>query len=244
MMRETKFLLTVLAFSPVFLTGCGDQKPPTMNVAVSCTDGKMNGSETGVDCGGSCKACMDPAVCKVPSECTSGVCMTPKCMPPTCDDGVQNQGEAEIDCGGPCAACTTDNPDMTTVVKSCDSTHSMPTGMCPATPYQFKDTPVTNCRWVWGGTSNKTRIETTSDGLVSIYWNDGGAFVCSGKHCWHNCQGEEPANYCLRLRVPDDQVNDPKKLVVEGFKPGHDPMVDPNPDSVEKMGYRDQFDCP
>ena len=48
-----------------------------------CNDNIKNEGETGVDCGGPCKAC------------------------PTCDDGIQNQGETDIDCGGPCKACPT-----------------------------------------------------------------------------------------------------------------------------------------
>ncbi len=43
-----------------------------------CTNGKQDGDETGVDCGGSCGPC------------------------PTCADGTQNQGEEGVDCGGPC----------------------------------------------------------------------------------------------------------------------------------------------
>ena len=50
-------------------------------VCPSCSDGRQNQDETGIDCGGPCDAC------------------------PTCSDGVQNQGEADIDCGGPCDAC-------------------------------------------------------------------------------------------------------------------------------------------
>ncbi|MDP4822002.1 MAG: T9SS type A sorting domain-containing protein, partial [Saprospiraceae bacterium] len=49
----------------------------------TCTDGIQNQDETGIDCGGSCRAC------------------------PTCDDALQNQGETGIDCGGPCPACET-----------------------------------------------------------------------------------------------------------------------------------------
>ena len=51
----------------------------------SCTDGILNGQETGVDCGGpTCPAC------------------------PTCSDGIQNGSETGIDCGGPvCAPCNT-----------------------------------------------------------------------------------------------------------------------------------------
>ena len=51
----------------------------------TCSDGIQNGTETGVDCGGTCPAC-----------------------PPTCSDGIQNQDETGIDCGGlTCPACPT-----------------------------------------------------------------------------------------------------------------------------------------
>ncbi len=47
----------------------------------NCDNGIQDGSETGIDCGGSCRACA------------------------TCVDGIQNQGEIGVDCGGPCGAC-------------------------------------------------------------------------------------------------------------------------------------------
>jgi len=54
--------------------------------APTCTDGIQNGSETGVDCGGS--AC-------------------PACPPNySCTDGIQNGNETGVDCGGPdCSPC-------------------------------------------------------------------------------------------------------------------------------------------
>ena len=55
----------------------------------TCSNGKKDGDETGVDCGGGkCLAC------------------------PTCSDGIKNQGETGIDCGGPCAACTVCTPNQ------------------------------------------------------------------------------------------------------------------------------------
>ncbi|PHJ24936.1 sushi domain (scr repeat) domain-containing protein [Cystoisospora suis] len=56
--------------------------PRTVCARPSCSDGIMNGDETGVDCGGM------------------------HCSPCTyCEDGVQNNGETGVDCGGPCPAC-------------------------------------------------------------------------------------------------------------------------------------------
>jgi len=53
----------------------------------TCTDGVKNGTETGVDCGGSC-----------PNACSAT---------PTCSDGIQNGSETGVDCGGSCTACPT-----------------------------------------------------------------------------------------------------------------------------------------
>ena len=53
----------------------------------TCTDGIMNGDETGIDCGG--------------TNCSA-------CPPPTCTDGIMNGNETSIDCGGTdCPACPT-----------------------------------------------------------------------------------------------------------------------------------------
>jgi hypothetical protein len=85
---------------------CGGSCP----ACPTCTDGIQNGTETGVDCGGSCPAC---------PTCTDGIqngtetgvdCggSCPAC--PTCTDGIQNGSETGIDCGGSCPACPTGGP--------------------------------------------------------------------------------------------------------------------------------------
>ena len=90
--------------------GCAD--------APTCSDGIMNGQETGVDCGGP-----DCAPCTTMPTCDDGImngqetgvdCGGPDCAPctttPTCDDGVMNGQETGVDCGGPdCQPCQT-NP--------------------------------------------------------------------------------------------------------------------------------------
>ncbi len=72
------------------------------NSEPSCSDGTRNGDETGVDCGGSCAACL---TCGSATDCTSGVCVGGSCRAATCSDGVKNGDESDIDCGGSCAAC-------------------------------------------------------------------------------------------------------------------------------------------
>ena len=91
----------------VVIEGCdGSGGGPT------CTDGIMNGNETGIDCGGpDCTAC---------DSCTDGImngnetgidCGGPDCPAcDTCTDGIMNGNETGIDCGGPdCPACPTGN---------------------------------------------------------------------------------------------------------------------------------------
>jgi uncharacterized repeat protein (TIGR03806 family) len=83
-MREDGFIFDklVLTTSTSF-TPSGTGPAETAQSTSSCTDGVRNGTETGIDCGGSCPAC------------------------PTCTDGVRNGTETGVDCGGSCSACTT-----------------------------------------------------------------------------------------------------------------------------------------
>ncbi len=50
----------VLLFSVMLISSC---KKETVTVTPTCTDGIKNGTETGVDCGGSCNACISPVAC-------------------------------------------------------------------------------------------------------------------------------------------------------------------------------------
>ncbi len=64
-------------------------------------DGKKNGDETDVDCGGAvAPKCADGKGCKVAGDCTSGVCKGDVCQAPKPDDGVKNGDETDTDCGG------------------------------------------------------------------------------------------------------------------------------------------------
>ena len=72
-------------------------EPNQTCVDPSCTDGEQNGTETAIDCGGSCApahTCDNGAACQVPGDCTSGVCTGMICQVPACGDGVQQMGEA------------------------------------------------------------------------------------------------------------------------------------------------------
>jgi hypothetical protein len=62
-------------------------------------DRLKNGTETDVDCGGSCPKCATGLSCKAATDCTDGVCKN-VCQAPSCVDGVKNGLESDVDCGG------------------------------------------------------------------------------------------------------------------------------------------------
>ncbi len=95
--------------------GCQQQQNQTPQQS-TCFNSIQDGDETGVNCGGSCRACtsctdgiLNQGEYKTSvdlgnntvSDCGGSNC--PSC--PTCSDGIKNQGEQQIDCGGPCQAC-------------------------------------------------------------------------------------------------------------------------------------------
>jgi hypothetical protein len=101
-----------------------------------CTDGIKDGTETGVDCGGtSCPRCPVGQGCLTNTDCITGEgcdILTKTCDANECDDGIKDGNETDVDCGGGTCpgcgvgkACTTDDDcaagagcDVTT--KTCD----------------------------------------------------------------------------------------------------------------------------
>ena len=76
---------------------CNDA-PPTVH-----QDGRRNGGETGVDCGGKAapeKLCAAGQKCVTSDDCLS-TCTSGVCDAPSATDGKQNNGETDVDCGGP-----------------------------------------------------------------------------------------------------------------------------------------------
>jgi hypothetical protein len=73
---------------------------------LSCHDGRRNGHETGVDCGGAmCSPCPDGDGCALGSDCQSKVCSGGTCLVPSCKDHSANGNETDVDCGGGCPPC-------------------------------------------------------------------------------------------------------------------------------------------
>lgn len=61
-----------------------------------CGDGKRNGDETDIDCGGACPACADGEQCSAPADCESGSCSAGVCQGglalPDCADAAVDAG--------------------------------------------------------------------------------------------------------------------------------------------------------
>ncbi|HEX2570635.1 MAG TPA: fibrinogen-like YCDxxxxGGGW domain-containing protein [Polyangia bacterium] len=103
----------------------------------TCTDGYMDGGETGVDCGGpTCPLCPNGMTCQRDSDCQSGFCdpQTNLCETPTCSDGYQDGTETGVDCGGgtcpPCAVgngCQKDSDCATGFCRPVDNVCAVPT---------------------------------------------------------------------------------------------------------------------
>ncbi|MDR0966018.1 MAG: hypothetical protein LBM75_05895 [Myxococcales bacterium] len=70
----------------------------------SCTNDKLDGDETDIDCGGTCPSrCAIEQSCQNHSDCQSGVCGDDgECVAPaaSCANHVKDENESDVDCGG------------------------------------------------------------------------------------------------------------------------------------------------
>src|SRR5204862_6446188 len=72
----------------------------------NCANAVRDGSETDLDCGGSCSPSPTGKGCAHAQDCSSGFCTNGKCDPPSCTDGAKNGDESDTDCGGTaCSGC-------------------------------------------------------------------------------------------------------------------------------------------
>ncbi|MDO8584405.1 MAG: hypothetical protein Q7R83_04475 [bacterium] len=108
MKKLSRFTFIAIALFGFGVTGCDQFGASGLNGAVTCSDGAQNGTETDIDCGGSCaKKCAGDQGCVHGTDCASGVCANQKCTGPaaTCTDGKQNGNETDVDCGDGCSPC-------------------------------------------------------------------------------------------------------------------------------------------
>jgi hypothetical protein len=97
-------------------------------IADGCHDRVLDGDETDVDCGGSCRACGFDATCVVASDCQTGACDAGTCAAPTCSDGIQDGFEQGVDCGdNQCGFCAGQDCGMDA---ACHSNKCSGTGKC------------------------------------------------------------------------------------------------------------------
>ncbi|MFO0725019.1 MAG: MopE-related protein [Myxococcota bacterium] len=73
-------------------------------IAATCGNGRQDGTETGVDCGGSCPRCFGET-CSEAKNCLSNDCTMGHCSEPSCTDSTKNGRETSADCGGDCPPC-------------------------------------------------------------------------------------------------------------------------------------------
>jgi hypothetical protein len=89
--------------------GCFCQSLSNECVEDHCEDFRLDGDETGVDCGGSlCLRCANGTACRVDSDCASMACdaITLVCIGDQCADHRLDGMESDVDCGGgTCARC-------------------------------------------------------------------------------------------------------------------------------------------
>lgn len=89
----------------VHLSACAAGRCTTAPPASTCRDRVRDGTETDVDCGGSCQPCAAALSCSVPADCQSAACDAGRCRAPSCSDAVRDGYESDVDCGGACGPC-------------------------------------------------------------------------------------------------------------------------------------------
>jgi hypothetical protein len=108
--------------------------------ASACTNGRRDGDETDLDCGGTaCKACPVWWRCSKPEDCDTGACANGICRPTasdaSCADGIRNGDESDVDCGGRiCLGCAAG--------RECSGARDCETLLCSAGRCQ---TPPSSC---------------------------------------------------------------------------------------------------
>ena len=71
-----------------------------------CSDKKVSGDESDVDCGGSCGSCEVGFECNTKADCKTASCDR-ICLAAGCTDKAKNGNETDLDCGGPnCSSCS------------------------------------------------------------------------------------------------------------------------------------------
>jgi hypothetical protein len=101
----------------------------------SCTDQIKNGTESDIDCGGSCASkCGTNQICGGGGDCISKICTGGKCQAPSCSDKVSNGSESGVDCGGSSSCARCPNGQACTASSDCTTGFCHPTDHVCASP--------------------------------------------------------------------------------------------------------------
>jgi hypothetical protein len=88
----------------VHLIACDAGDCALRTPTATCFDRVVDGDESDIDCGGSCRACAGGAACRASADCQSQSCAG-TCAAPSCTDGIQDGYETDVDCGWGCPGC-------------------------------------------------------------------------------------------------------------------------------------------
>lgn len=170
-----------------------------------CSDGKRNGTETDVDCGGECEPCAEGKSCKAGGDCAGGQCNDRVCAPAHCGDGKASGDESDEDCGGSCALCA--------LGMSCETSADCEGGNCAggtcAAPghcvYGWRDHPC-GATCLERTQSDQRACELVLDCFVE---NDCGPASCTGvtQVCGNNAIQQGSAPYPYAAAVYDCMCN-------------------------------------
>jgi hypothetical protein len=177
-------------------TGAGDPGP--------CKDGVKNGTETDIDCGGSCTRCGDGKACDDTADCLSNTCIGGVCVEPSCDDKIKDGKETDVDCGGACSSACADG-------QGCKVASDCASGVCTAFVCQ-----ASSCK---DGAQNGTETGVDCGGLCPrcpdgqpcVNAGDCQSTLCNGGTCasnlvWAKAAGDAAAQAVSGVAV-DAQGN-------------------------------------
>lgn len=179
-----------------------DTKEPDIIPSPTCTDGRKNGQETDVDCGGpDCDACGNQASCLEDRDCASEYCHNGLCQVPSCTDGLLNGDETDVDCGGSaCPRCPVDK--LCLLDSDCESDMAQGWGQCqfPAVEDSCVNEGVRTqlvteffCDASSGRCQSRERTDTDTDTCVRDTTGEQCGAVTHG--AWGDCEFD-PNNIC------------------------------------------------
>jgi hypothetical protein len=124
----------------------------TIDNTGTCSDGRQNQGEQGIDCGGPCA-----------NQC------------PTCADGIMNQGETAVDCGGPCDPCYARlSAQLNGIPWSSTSRNAFLAG--PGTIRMYGTDQLHNITLLYSGPFTKGTVSTGTDFTLELRDENGNLF--------------------------------------------------------------------